>query len=255
MSRRKYNASEDTVDKNDLFYNWQKTAGGVLNYSPHFSNRKYFYHVDLTAGPGIDDLGNRNVLLRSIDAHMVAGVFSRMRYIAFEEDRARYERLCRSLKSEGLLSESEIVENGKVVVMPGLFGDFHGWLRGLLSGQIGEVCFDPVPDGNSIIDAKLIAGIFPENMSISSYVGQTGMARVSGMLIKKQLGNTKDGLGIADWDYEGLLRVLRGSRPYAFASQKMGSVGGRVVVFTKANKKNVTGMVNLDEGIQRDFFA
>jgi hypothetical protein len=254
MSRRKYNSSEDTVDKNDLFFNWQKAAGGTLNYSPGLKNANYFYHVDLTAGPGIDDRGNRNVLLRSIDAHMVAGVFSRMRYIAFEEDRERYERLCHSLKSEGLLSETEVVKSGKVVVMPGLFGDFHGWLRGLLAGQIGEVCFDPVPDGNSIIDAKLIASIFPENMSISSYVGQTGMARVSGMLAKKQLGSTSDGLSVADWDYESLLRVLRGSRPYAFASRKMGSVGGRVVVFTKANKKP-PGMNNLDEGIQRDFFS
>jgi hypothetical protein len=253
MSRRKYNASEDTIVKNDLFYNWAKKAGAILNHS--FPSREYFYHVDLTAGPGIDDLGNRNVLLRSIDAHMVAGVFSRMRYIAFEEDRERYERLCRSLKSEGLLSESEIVESGKVVVMPGLFGDFHGWLRGLLARQIGELCFDPVPDGNSITDARLIATIFPQNMSISSYVGQTGMARVSGMLTKRQLGSTKDGLSINDWDYEGLLRELRGSRPKAFASKKMGSVGGRVVVFTKANTKCPSGLTDIDEGIQRDFFS
>jgi len=251
MSRRKYNASEDTIVKNDLFYNWAKKAGAILNHS--FGSRKYFYHVDLTAGPGIDDLGNRNVLLRSIDAHKVAGVFSRMRYIAFEEDESRAQMLCRSLECEGLLSKN--IESGKVLVVAGLFGDSACDLKKILAGEIGELCFDPVPDSNSITDARLIASIFPQNMSISSYVGQTGMARVSGMLIKKQLGSTKDGLSIADWDYEGLLRELRGSRPKAFASRKMGAVGGRVVVFTKANTKCPSGLADLDEGIQRDFFS
>jgi hypothetical protein len=252
MARRKYNASEDTVDKNDLFYNWAKKAGAILEHV--FGNRKHFYHVDLTAGPGIDDSGNRNVLLRSIDAHKVAGVFSRMRYIAFEEDEERARRLCYSLKSEGLLSKK--VESGKVVVVAGLFGDSAIELKKILAGEIGEICFDPVPDGNSILDARLIASIFPDNMSISSYVGQTGMARVSGWLNKKQAGSTdSNGLGIVDWDYEGLLRELRGSRPKAFASRKMGAVGGRVVVFTKANTKCPSGMADLDEGVQRDFFA
>lgn len=251
MARRKYNASEDTIDKNDLFYNWAKKAGAILNHV--FGDRRYFYHVDLTAGPGIDDSGNRNVLLRSIDAHKVAGVFSRMRYIAFEEDEERANRLCRSLQSEGIWSKD--IQSGKVVVIAGLFGDSARQLKSTLAGEIGEICFDPVPDGNSIIDARLIASIFPENMSISSYVGQTGMARVSGMLIKKQLGSTKDGLSVSDWDYEGLLRELRGSRPKAFASRKMGAVGGRVVVFTKANTKCPSGMADLDEGLQRDFFA
>ena len=254
MAERKYNASENTIDKNDLFYNWQKAAGGVLNHSPCFSKTRSFLHFDLTAGPGIDEFGNRNVLLRSIDAHKVAGVFNRMRYIAFEEDKERCEKLVHVLKCEDLYSESRVLECKKVLVINGLFGNSAERIKKIATGQVGEVCFDPVPDGNSIIDAKQIARIFPENMSVSSYVGQTSMARVAGMLAKKKINSTRDGLSLAEWDYEGLLRELRGTRPYAFASKKMGSAGGRVVVFTKANKKP-PGMSNLDEGIQRDFFS
>ena len=254
MAEREYNASENTIDKNDLFYKWQKAAGGTLNFSPGLSNIRSFLHVDLTAGPGIDKFGNRNVLLRSIDAHKEVEVFDRMQYIAFEEDRERFKRLVDTLRGENLLSELYAPECGKVVAVNGLFGDYAEELKKIAHKRIGEICFDPVPDGKSIIDAKLIAEIFPTNMSISSYVGQNSMARVTGMLEKQNRECTRDGLTRDDWDYERLLSELRGSRTHAFASKKMGSAGGRVAVFTIANKKP-PGMSNLDEGIQRDFFS
>jgi hypothetical protein len=168
MARREY----DKGDK-DSTYHWTvekyknaRSIGVALGLIAKAKNIGTVCLWDFTAGVGVDDRGNPNVLLNTIAGFHEARCTASLRVVAVEEDKERHLQLVQSLQEFGY---SDFVETRcglfSEVVLP---GEVSGW---------GAVLFDPVPDKFAISDTDDLVRL-AGNLDIVSYWSLTNLKRL-----------------------------------------------------------------------------
>ena len=160
---REYGASEDWTERK---YSAAKAVGTALAIIAGAKKISSVNIWDMTAGPGIDSQGRKNVLLNVLEGFCSEGDKERLRCCAIEGDEDRCESLYHALENHGY---SDIVET-----RCGLFsevvkeGEVKGW---------GLVLFDPVPDKAAIDDANDLTRI-AGGMDIATYCSATALKRL-----------------------------------------------------------------------------
>lgn len=163
MSRRDYGKSDIwTLEK----YKSAKDIGFALGLIAKAKNIGTVCLWDFTAGVGIDDQGNANVLLNVIEGFNKTGCGDALKVVAIEEDTRRHAQLAKALANFqtfgsvetrcGLFSE---------VVLP---GETTGW---------GAVLFDPVPDKLAVNDTEDLVQLAGD-LDIISYWSITNLKRL-----------------------------------------------------------------------------
>jgi hypothetical protein len=164
MARRNYGISDNwTLEK----YKSARNIGLALGLIAKAKNISTVRLWDFTAGVGVDDQGNANVLLNTIAGFMESGCGDALRVVAVEEDESRHVQLVNSVRDFGY---SHFVETRcglfSEVVRP---GEVNGW---------GAVLFDPVPDKLAIGDTEDLVRL-SGNLDIISYWSLTNFKRLS----------------------------------------------------------------------------
>ena len=241
VDKREYGSSEHSLKKYQLFNIWHEQAAFVLGKM--FPNRA-FIHIDVTAGPGIDKCGNRNVLAGAIDAYRKAGIFESTVFVAFETSAERYESLRDFLSQEKVLaSRTDALFPGTVLAINSTFNPFISELSAVSSGMRGNVCFDPRPDLKSIDDSKELIKAVPQEFAISSFIGEKTYARMAAG--EEYYG--RDGYSRSS---ESVKSVLKGIRKYQKESKQYGKCGGRVCIFTNVEKSPAGFISCIDEHLK-----